>query len=90
MTDIAEYTGLGKASVYTMNGRAAQHRRKAEETGDESHVKAGDLPEPDGKEEVWPFSPWWFQDTVKAWWANRPGAYNQKWIDRNRGARRTK
>ncbi|MDR5713142.1 hypothetical protein [Nesterenkonia flava] len=82
--DVAEYTGLARSSVQSMNGRSQMHRKKAAETGDQKHIKRGDMPPPDGREGRWPYSPWWHQDTIKNWWANRPGAYNQAWIEQNR------
>lgn len=82
--NVASYTGLKIASVRTMHGRSKGHRKKAEETGDQSHIRPGDMPPEDGKEPRWPYSPWWYPETITTWWENRPGAYNQDWVNRNR------
>lgn len=70
LSSLADHLGVGLTSARTYNNRAAQNRRKAEETGDASHILPGDLPAPDGYVGQ---SPYWNESTIRHWEENRPG-----------------
>ena len=70
LKEIADLIGVKVHSMYTINGRAAYNRRKAEETGDKWHIRPGDLPAPDGKIGN---SPYWNENTIQKWINERPG-----------------
>ena len=67
---IAEHLGISVTSARAYNSRAVDHRRKAERTGDPSHIRPGDLPAPDG---YFGQSPVWSVETIDEWNRNRPG-----------------
>jgi len=67
---LAEHLGVGVTSARTYNNTAALHRRKAEETGDKSHIRPGDLPAPDGYVGQ---APYWKVFTITRWEEKRPG-----------------
>lgn len=68
--ELAEKLGISVNSARTYNGRAQRHRRQAEETGDQTLVRPGDLPEPD---KYFGNSPVWKEATIDRWLKNRPG-----------------
>ncbi|QIN94396.1 helix-turn-helix DNA-binding domain protein [Arthrobacter phage Abba] len=68
--ELAELLGISVESARTYNGRAQLHRRQAEETGDASLIRPGDLPAPD---QVFGKSPVWEEKTIDRWLKNRPG-----------------
>jgi hypothetical protein len=71
--ELAEYLGIGIESARAYQSRAVQHRKMAARTGDPSHIRPGDLPEPDRYAGQ---SPLWFRSTIDRWNANRPGRGN--------------
>jgi hypothetical protein len=71
--ELAETLGIGLESARAYNARAVDHRRKAARTGDPSHIRPGDLPEPDA---YFGQSPVWRRDTIDRWNAARPGRGN--------------
>lgn len=68
--ELAELLGISVESARTYNGRAQLHRRQAEEQGDPSIIRPGDLPAPD---QVFGKSPVWEEKTIARWMRNRPG-----------------
>lgn len=67
---IARELGIGIESARSYAARAKRHRKLAEMTGDKSHVRPGDLPEPDAH---FHRSPLWKESTIKRWKKDRPG-----------------
>ncbi|ALY10340.1 AlpA-like DNA binding protein [Arthrobacter phage Sonny] len=67
---LAEKLGVTVGTVRTYNERARSHRERAAETGDNSHILQGDLPEPDGR---FGQSPYWNEKTIDKWIKDRPG-----------------
>jgi hypothetical protein len=64
---VAELTGLGESTLRGYRARGA--RRTAEQVA----ARPG-MPEPDGTDvEAGHARPWWWESTIKAWMATRPG-----------------
>ena len=70
---LAEMMGITIGSARAYRTRAIAHRKKAEETGDKSFIRPGDLPEPD---EHFGQSPAWKRSTIEKWMEQRPGQGN--------------
>lgn len=60
---IAEREGWTITTARTLHKRAQRRRR-------ENRPRPGDLPPPDGRAGR---APWWYEPTIAAWEANRPG-----------------
>lgn len=71
--ELADMLGIGVPSARAYHAKAKQNRRKAAETGDQSHILQGDLPEPD---HMFGQSPAWKEATIRAWVKKRPGKGN--------------
>jgi hypothetical protein len=71
--ELADYIDVTLESARAYNARATHHRKKAALTGDPSHIRPGDLPEPDRYAGQ---SPLWFRSTIDEWQKHRPGRGN--------------
>lgn len=73
--DIAAETGISVRSLRTIKYRSDHNRRLAADTGDASHVKPGDLPEPAGylraKGRPGRPRPYWNRSDIDAWIARK-------------------
>ena len=70
LDEVADMLGVGRQSIRTYQTRSAQHRKLAEETGNKSFIRPGDLPEPDGR---FGNIPYWEKRTITEWMKHRPG-----------------
>jgi hypothetical protein len=71
--ELADYINVSLESARAYNSRATDHRKKAARTGDPSHIRPGDLPEPDA---YFGQSPVWRRDKIDEWQKHRPGRGN--------------